>query len=194
MLRGYRCSSLSGNGEGFRLHDRRNGNNMANAYEPGQAYPPKLPLASPSQQAENDSHESLPYMHSIPISTNYSNSSAAGPSYQSSAGPSYKPQLTPRPPPSAGPSYQPPRTPPPPPPPSNVGYISTFNPRTQNLPPSYINMPSSGAAPGRNGLPGLGLGLGAGALAAGAVIFGDDFISGYDLPSASLNVSSDLPF
>lgn len=183
-----------GNGEGFRLHDRRNGNNMANASEPGQAYPPKLPLASPSQQAENDSHESLPYMHSIPISTNYSNSSAAGPSYQSSAGPSYKPQLTPRPPPSAGPSYQPPRTPPPPPPPSNVGYISTFNPRTQNLSPSYINMPSSGAAPGRNGLPGLGLGLGAGALAAGAVIFGDDFISGYDLPSASLNVSSDLPF
>lgn len=55
-------------------------------------------------------------------------------------------------------------------------------------------MPSSGAAPGHSGRPGLGLGLGAGALAAGAVIFGDDFISGYDLPSASLNVSTDLPF
>lgn len=185
-----------GIGEGFKLHDRRNGNNMANPYEPAQAYPPKLPLAPSSQQAENDSHENLPYMHPMPFPTNYSSSSAAGPSYQSSAGPSYQPQITPRPPPPAGPSYQPPRTPPPPPPPSNVGYISTFNPRTHNLPPSYINMPSSGAVPGHNGRPGLGLGLGlgAGALAAGAVIFGDDFMSGYDLPSASLNVSTDLPF
>lgn len=168
---------------------------MANPYGPAQSYPPKLPLAPSSQQAENESQINVPYKHPMSFPTNYSNSSAGGPSYQSSAGPSYQPQVTPRPPPSAvGPGYQPPRTPPPPPPPSNVGYISTFNPRTDNLPPSYINMPSSGAAPGHNSRPGLGLGLGAGALAAGAVIFGDDFMSGYDLPSTSFNISTDLPF
>ncbi|XP_017254021.1 actin cytoskeleton-regulatory complex protein pan1 isoform X1 [Daucus carota subsp. sativus] len=186
---------LAGDGEGFRLHDRRNSNAMANPYGPAQSYPPKLPLAPSSQQPENESQINVPYKHPMSFPTNYSNSSAGGPSYQSSAGPSYQPQVTPRPPPSAvGPGYQPPKTPPPPPPPSNVGYISTFNPRTDNLPPSYINMPSSGAAPGHNSRPGLGLGLGAGALAAGAVIFGDDFMSGYDLPSASFNISTDLPF
>ncbi|KAJ6291718.1 hypothetical protein OIU76_023744 [Salix suchowensis] len=54
-------------------------------------------------------------------------------------------------PPAAGPSYQPSRTPPPPPPPTNQ-QLDLEGPR-----------------------PGLAMGVGAGALAAGAVIFGDDF-------------------
>lgn len=55
------------------------------------------------------------------------------------------------------------------------------------MPETYINMPSSsGAAPGhggRPGGPGFAMGMGAGALAAGAVIFGDDFMSGFDVPT-----------
>lgn len=174
-------SSYPGNEEGFKIYDHKNDTNLANPYGTAQAYPPKLPLAR-FQQAEKPSQENFPYSHPTPFPTQYSNSSVGGPSYPS----------------AAGPSYQPPRTPPPPPPPSNVGYISTFLPRMNNGPPSYINMPSSGAAPGRNGVPGFGMGLGAGALAAGAVIFGDDFLSGYDfpggLPDVSLNLSTDPPF
>ncbi|KAL4368040.1 hypothetical protein GQ457_05G023490 [Hibiscus cannabinus] len=71
------------------------------------------------------------------------------------------------------------------PPPSNVGHIPTFPPRTEN----YINMPSSVAAPG----PGFAMGVGAGALAAGAVFFGDDFMSGFHVP-ASLTISPYPPF
>ncbi|CAK9183377.1 unnamed protein product [Ilex paraguariensis] len=45
------------------------------------------------------------------------------------------------------------------------------------------------------GGPGFGMGMGAGALAAGAVIFGDDFMSGFDFPggyqNASLTISTD---
>lgn len=58
-------------------------------------------------------------------------------------------------------------------------------------------MRPSGAAPGRGRVPGFGLGVGAGALAAGAVIFGDDFMSGFDVPAgfqdASLTISTDPP-
>lgn len=80
------------------------------------------------------------------------------------------------------PSYQPPRTPPPPPPQSNVGYIPNLFPNY--APSSYINMPSAVAPPARGVGPGFGMGLGAGALAAGAVIFGDDFMPGFDVPAA----------
>ncbi|KAL4574946.1 hypothetical protein LXL04_021786 [Taraxacum kok-saghyz] len=92
-------------------------------------------------------------------------------------------------------NYQPPRIPSlrpsyhqqPPPPPYNVGYMPQSS---INLPPSYTNMPSSsGARPG----PGFAMGLGAGALAAGAAIFGDDFVSGFDLPSG-FTISTDPPF
>ena len=56
---------------------------------------------------------------------------------------------------------------------------------------------SSGAGRGGGG-PGFGMGVGAGALAAGAVIFGDDFMSGFDFPTglqdASLTISTDPLF
>ncbi|KAL8539451.1 hypothetical protein ACS0TY_001167 [Phlomoides rotata] len=65
--------------------------------------------------------------------------------------------------------------PPPPLPPSNVGYAPNFFPMTS----SYINMPSSVAPAGRGVGPAFGMGIGAGALAGGAVIFGDDFMSTY---------------
>uniref|UniRef100_A0A5B6YI59 C2 domain-containing protein n=1 Tax=Davidia involucrata TaxID=16924 RepID=A0A5B6YI59_DAVIN len=174
--------SYPGN-EGFKLMDNNsNGINLANEYELSQAYPPQLPLA-PLRRPENHLQMNSPYAHPAPYPTNYSNSSVGGPRYPS----------------AVGPSYQPPRTPPPPPPPSNVGYIPSFLPRTDHLPSSsYINMPSSGAAPGRGGRPGFGMGVGAGALAAGAVIFGDDFMSGFDFPGglqdASLTISTDPPF
>ncbi|KAH6830879.1 hypothetical protein C2S53_005803 [Perilla frutescens var. hirtella] len=118
-------------------------------------------------------------------------------SYQMPIPPNYSPY----PPPPAGsvPSYQPPRTPPPPPPPSNVGYIPNFFPMTSNYAPSsYINMPSAVAPPARGVGPGFGMGIGAGALAAGAVIFGDDFMSGFDIPGssrdASVTISTNPPF
>ncbi|XP_010554734.1 PREDICTED: uncharacterized protein LOC104824373 [Tarenaya hassleriana] len=92
---------------------------------------------------------------------------------------------------------------PPPPPPSHAGYIPTFLPRSEN----FIDMPSSSssgrpaaaAGPGyvRPG-PAFAAGVGAGALAAGAVILGDNFMSGFDMPStlphASLTISADPPF
>ncbi|KAK1284169.1 hypothetical protein QJS10_CPB21g01735 [Acorus calamus] len=80
--------------------------------------------------------------------------------------------------------YHRPQTPPPPPPPSNVGFIPTF------LPPGASNSHTGGS--------GFGTGLGEGALAAGAVIFGDDFMSGPNFQSGfggvGLNVSTDPPF
>ncbi|MCI79820.1 hypothetical protein A2U01_0101091, partial [Trifolium medium] len=42
---------------------------------------------------------------------------------------------------------------------------------------------SSGTATRQRGPPGLAMGAGAGALAAGGVMFGDNFISGFDVPS-----------
>ena len=57
---------------------------------------------------------------------------------------------------------------------------------------NYINMPSSSSS-GPRARPGFAMGLGAGALAAGAVIFGDDFVSGFDLPTG-FTISTDPPF
>lgn len=146
----------------------------------GQNYPTQQPLAS-IHQPDNLLRSNYPYNNSMPYSTNNSNLSGGGPSYAS----------------AAGPSYQPPRTPPPPPPPANVGYMPTFMPRTGNLSENYVNMPSSGP-PARGMRPGFGMGVGAGALAAGAVIFGDDFMSGFNVPAglhdASLTISTDPPF
>lgn len=164
---------------------------MATGDGSSQAYPTQLPIGS-FQRPEEQIRTNYPYTHPTPFPTNYSNPSAVGPSYPPASGPSY--------PSASGPSYQPPRTPPPPPPPSNVGYIPTFLPRADREPDTYINMPSSRAAPGhgvRPG-PGFGMGMGAGALAAGAVIFGDDFMSGFDVPSGfqdpSIVISADPPF
>ncbi|KAA8539723.1 hypothetical protein F0562_026415 [Nyssa sinensis] len=173
-------NSYPGN-EGFKLMDNSNGINLANEYELSEAHPSQIPLA-PLRRPEYHSQMNSPYAHPVPFPTNYSNSSG-GPTYPSTGGPSYPPPRAP---------------PPPPPPPSNVGYMPTFFPRTDNLPPSYINMPSSGAAPGRGGGPGFGMGVGAGALAAGAVMFGDDFMSGFGFPGGShdpsLTITIDPPF
>ncbi|KAI9102137.1 hypothetical protein K1719_023647 [Acacia pycnantha] len=66
------------------------------------------------------------------------------------------------------PCYKRRRTPSPPPPPSNVGYIPTLLPKNDSLP-----SPSCGANPPENLPPGLAM---------GALIFGDDFMSGFDVP------------
>ncbi|KAJ8766222.1 hypothetical protein K2173_022281 [Erythroxylum novogranatense] len=92
-----------------------------------------------------------------------------------SGGPGYGPQPNPNPPP------------PPPPPPPNVGYVPTLLPRTTRE-SNYVNT-SASFAPG----------LATGALAAGAMIFGDDFMSGFDLPTQlrdpALTISTtDPPF
>ncbi|KAL2549951.1 Calcium-dependent lipid-binding (CaLB domain) family protein [Forsythia ovata] len=56
---------------------------------------------------------------------------------------------------------------------------------------------SSSLGPPARGGPGFGMGVGAGALAAGAMIFGDDIMSGFDflggLQDASLTISADPP-
>ncbi|KAE8714718.1 Acyl-CoA N-acyltransferases superfamily protein, putative isoform 1 [Hibiscus syriacus] len=120
----------------------------------------------------------FPYKHPPPYPTNNNNQSlgVGQSSYPSASGHSHRPP------------------PPPPPPPSNVGYIPSFLPRTEN----YINMPSSVAAPGLGPRPGFAMGVGAGALAAGAVLFSDDFMSGFDVPAgfqdANLTISTDPPF
>ncbi|KAJ7965180.1 Calcium-dependent lipid-binding (CaLB domain) family protein [Quillaja saponaria] len=171
-------SPSPGNNGRFMLKDRGNTINLPSAS--GQAYPPQRPLA-PTYQPENQLQTNAPYSQTMPFPPNYSSPPVDGPSYSS----------------AAGPGYQPPRTPPPPPPPSNVGYIPTFLPRNDGLSQTYLNMPSSAAAPTQRG-PGFGMGLGAGALAAGAVIFGDDFMSGFDVPGnlqdPTLDISIDPPF
>ncbi|XP_042510033.1 uncharacterized protein LOC122085615 [Macadamia integrifolia] len=162
-----------GKGEGILLEDHSNTIPVSMEYGPTRPYPPQ-----PYPQMN------VPYAHPMPFPGNYQNQSPMGePSYPS----------------AGGPSYRPPTTPPPPPPPSHVGYLPTFLPRTDPLPETYVNMPSSVSGTSRAGRPNnFAMGAGAGALAAGAVIFGDDFMSGFDFPSglqdASLTVSTDPPF
>ncbi|OVA17672.1 C2 calcium-dependent membrane targeting [Macleaya cordata] len=86
-------------------------------------------------------------------------------------------------------SYRPP--PPPPPPPSHVGFLPTFLPRTDHYSGTYMNnaRAGGGTAPaghsgGAGNNNGLGMGMSVGALAAGAVLFGDDFMSGFDIPGS----------
>lgn len=173
--------SYSGKEEGFELMDHSSGITLAPADASTQAYPPQRPLA-PLGQPQNPPQTNFPYSHPMPFPTNNSNPALGGPSYPS----------------AGGTSYPPPRSPPPPPPPSNVGYIPTFLPRTDHLPGTYVNMPPSGSGAGSSRGPGFGMGVGAGALAAGAVIFGDDFMSGFDFPTglqdASLTISTDPLF
>lgn len=169
---GVHGTNFSANEEGFQLMDHSTGRTtLANENELPQPHPPQRPETHPQTIS--------PYTHPIPFPSNYSNLSIGGPSY----------------PPAGPPGYNPPRTPPPPPPPSNVGYIPTFLPRSDHVPSTYYNMPSSAAPPrGQNNGPGFGVGMGAGALAAGAVIFGDDFMSGFDFPDPSLTIYADPPF
>lgn len=172
-------SSQPGEKEGFKLADNSSGFNLTNGYKPASAYLQPQSL-TPSQMLESQPQTNHQYAHPVPYPTNYSHPPVAGPSYTQAAGPSYQPSRTP---------------PPPPPPPANVGYIPTFLPRTNNMPPSYLNMPQTGTSAARNARPGFGMGVGAGALAAGAMIFGDDFMSGFDLPHGlqdpSLTISLD---
>lgn len=167
-------SSFIGSEEGFVLTGPSDNSNLATQDRPAllTQSPPIQPHRPESQLPSNP-----------PFPTNYSTTPPLG---------------RPRYPSAGAPSYPLPRAPPPPPPPSsNVGYVPTFLPRTDRLSETYINMPS-GAAHGRGAGPGFGMGLGAGALAAGAVIFGDDFMSGFDVPGgsqdASLTISTDPPF
>lgn len=148
------------------------------------AYPKQQPQAS-TYQSETLLQTNIPDSHSVPFPTTpYSDPYVGEPSNHAAAGPSYQPPRI--------------RTPPPPPPPSNVGYIPTFLPRNDDLPPCFTDMPPLRAAPRQRGPPGFTMGLGAGALAAGAVIFGDDFMSGFDVPpglgDASLTEEIDPPF
>ncbi|KAL6977582.1 hypothetical protein U1Q18_026376 [Sarracenia purpurea var. burkii] len=180
-------SSYTGREEGFKLMDHNNGINLANEYGTSKANPPQFPPA-PFHQPDNRPPATSTNAHPVPRPIFYSSSSAGGPSYPLAGGTSYLPPRAP---------------PPPPPPPSNVGYIPTFLPRTDYLPPSYISMPPAGATAaaghvsGRAGF-GMGMGMGAGALAAGAVIFGDDFMSGFNVPAGlqdpSLTIVADSPF
>ncbi|CAA6669220.1 unnamed protein product [Spirodela intermedia] len=77
-----------------------------------------------------------------------------------------------------------PGTPPPPSPPANAGFIPSFFPGISRLPESYVSQPNSGSTVAHGGGSAFGAGVGAGALAAGAVIFGDDFLWAQDIPLA----------
>ncbi|XP_030465647.1 uncharacterized protein LOC115684857 isoform X2 [Syzygium oleosum] len=166
-----------GNG-GLVLMDHGNHITLTHEDTSAQAFPPRLPIVR--QSRENHQQTNVPVNHSTPVQSNSQNPSVGGPS-------NYPIRTTPPPPPPL-----------PPPPPSNVGFIPTFLPRTENLPGARMNMSPSGADGGQGRGPGFGMGLGAGALAAGAAIFGEDFLSGFDVPrglqDASLTVSMDPPF
>ncbi|CAI9772145.1 unnamed protein product [Fraxinus pennsylvanica] len=203
-------SSSLGGQEEYNFMDHSGGIKLVSRYGTQGDYQPQLPQTQPQQLANHPLTNSQ-YAHPMPFPTNYSQppnyAPVGGPSYQPiptnySQPPNYPPVGGPSYQPVRGPSYQPPLTPappPPPPPPSNVGYIPTFLPRTNNVPSSFVNMPSSARPPGTGrGGPGFGMGVGAGALAAGAMIFGDDFMSGFDFPGglqdASLTISANPPF
>lgn len=165
-----------------------------------QAYRRK-PQAS-VHQPEYHVHTNVPEYHSEPFTTtNYYNPylgeasyhEMGEPSYHETGETSYQEVGEPSYHETTGPSYQLPRTitPPPPPPPSNIGYIPTYLPINDGLSPSYTDMSTARAVPGKRVNAGGAMGLGAGALAAGAVIFGDDFMSGFDVPS---DLEMDPPF
>ncbi|XP_057458590.1 uncharacterized protein LOC130749275 isoform X1 [Lotus japonicus] len=176
------CQTLrtenSGSKEGIMLLDHGDNTKLSEEGELRQAYPQKQPQAS-IHELESHVQTNIQDSCSEPFnSTIY-----------------YDPYV-------GEPSYLPPRTKtrtPPPPPPSNVGYIPTFLPINDFLPPSFPDMPlSSRAAPSQRVPPGVALGIGSGALAAGAVIFGDDFLLGYDVPEGigddSLDIETDHSF
>ncbi|KAL9315897.1 hypothetical protein ACSQ67_016898 [Phaseolus vulgaris] len=173
-----------GDGEGIVLLDYGNNTHLTPGVGFGQAYPQQKPQASfhhfhgSGKQVQTN----VPYSHPVPFPADY----ATNPPYMS--GPSY--------PAATGPSYQTPRTTPPPPH-SNVNYAPTFFPTNGGMAPSYFNMPSSsgtgpGAGPRPRGPPGFAIGAGAGALAAGAVMFGDNFMS--QLGDPTLTIATDPLF
>nr|XP_010922806.1 protein SRC2 [Elaeis guineensis]XP_010922807.1 protein SRC2 [Elaeis guineensis] len=152
--------------------DHASGITLATEDGPVIAFPAQ-PQQPPLGQFGGHSQNNYPYGHPMPPPVNHPYPSESGTGYH-------------RPP-----------TPPPPPPPSNTGFLPPLFPGTSHMPENYVNVPPSGPA-GRSSGPGFGMGLGAGALAAGAVIFGDDFMSSANIPagfeSGSLIVSTDPPF
>lgn len=125
----------------------------------------------------------MPDSYSVQFATtNYSDQYEGEPSYHRAAGPSYHTTAGPSYHSAAGPSYQPHRTRTPlSSPPSNVGYIPTFLSRNDGLPPSFTDIPQSMEESCQMVPPGVVMKISAEALAAGAAIFGDDFLSGFDV-------------
>ncbi|XP_073224655.1 uncharacterized protein [Cicer arietinum] len=153
-------SSHTGSKEGTVLLDYGDNNQWTAQERLRQAYPQKQP--------KNHAHTNVPDSYSVPLTTTiYSDQYVGEQSYHAAAGPSYQPPRT--------------RTPPPPSPPSNVGYIPTFLPRNDGLPPSFTDIPPSREEHGQKVPPGVALEITAEALAAGTVIFGDDFLPGFDV-------------
>ncbi|KOM41005.1 hypothetical protein LR48_Vigan04g120300 [Vigna angularis] len=190
----------SGNKDGILLLDNGDSTQFNIEGVVRQAYRRK-PQAS-IHQPEDHVHTNVPDYHSEPFTTtNYYNPylgeasyhEMGEPSYHETGETSYQEVGEPSYHEATGPSYLLPRTitPPPPPPPSNVGYIPTFLPINDGLSPSYTDMSTARAVLGKRVNAGGAMGLGAGALAAGAVIFGDDFMSGFDVPS---DLEMDPPF
>lgn len=150
-----------GDGGGIVLLDHgNNANHLTTRGGFGQTYPQQKGQAS-FHGLEKQAKTNVPYPHPVPFPADYTNPPYVG-----------------------GPSYQPP-----PAPPSNVGYgyAPTYLPNSGGMGTSYFNMPTSsstsGVGPRQRGPPGFAIGAGAGALAAGAVMFGDNFVSGFDVPS-----------
>ncbi|CAL0317818.1 unnamed protein product [Lupinus luteus] len=183
-------NSHQGDGGEIDLIDRGNNIHLNTEGGFGQANMHQLPPSS-LHGPQKQQHTNVPYNshHPVPFPTNYSNPYVGGSNYPASAGPTY---------------YQPPR-PPPPQLPSNFGYAPTnFLPSNYGMAASYINMPSSssssslsGAAPSRQRGPppaGFAMGAGAGALAAGAVMFGDDFLFPSGLGDPTIAIATDPLF
>ncbi|MED6220265.1 hypothetical protein PIB30_043299 [Stylosanthes scabra] len=136
----------------------------------GQAHPQIHLQYSYHQEENHEDQRTVPNSHSVPFpAINNADPYEGEPSYVAAAGPSYEPLRTQTPPPLHL---------------SNVGYIPTFFTKNDCLPPSYTDMTPPGKHPGRPRA--LEMGLGAGALAAGALIFGDDFMSGFEEVSQSI--------
>ncbi|RWW13343.1 hypothetical protein GW17_00022935 [Ensete ventricosum] len=172
----HQSTSRQGTDEGFRYSGNEEGITLAIEDGPVIAFP--LSSQPPSLGDVHGDYARHSHPYSLPgppahPAANYHNTLQPGTGYH----------RTPTPPP------------PPPPPPSNTGFLPSLFPGTAPLPETYVNLPPSSGPARRGGTPGFGMGLGAGALAAGAVIFGDDFMAGSSFPGGldggSLTLSAD---
>ncbi|KAD2392854.1 hypothetical protein R6Q59_012587 [Mikania micrantha] len=163
-------SSYEGNDVGIKLRIRDHGVNLPPRYE------------------HSEGHLQANYHNLLPPGPSYHQPQAAPPpNYALTGGSNHQQSHN-----HLGPSYHQLPATQQPPQPYHFGFVPSSS--TDNLPPSYINMPPrSGARPGPGAGQGFAMGLGAGAFAAGAAIFGDDFMSGFDLPTG-VTISTDPPF
>lgn len=191
-------NSHTGNKEGILLLDDGDGTKLTIEGGVQQAYRRKPQVSI--HQPEDHVQTNISDFHSAPFTTNYYDSYVGEPNYHEVGEENYHEVGEPSYHEEAGPSYLLPRTitPPPPPPPSNVGYIPTFVPGHDGFFPSHTDMSTSRAVPGQRVPARVAMGLGAGALAAGAVIFGDDFMAGFDaapgLEDSSFSLEMDPSF